>query len=1772
MVSLLSLFQSKKKGKKVKSRSPSPSPSPSPIAPSSNGKGSTRSQGGSSRPSRFLSLRHKSTSSSSKPHEYSKRRTSGEISRKKSSIKSNQFQDQGQTKTKIQPDFIPKLDLGFDIGSERKNDEFGIHTAGEIIALNEEEKDVLTKIQLTVDEVKSAWEVIGKSLRESDLHTFGLMFPLQHDTDLDTQRYIFALFALSNRPELSSKLPTISAQFAQTASNAATEWRERLSSILKDVNNPTDLAGILKNTLRHLRPSLTPPEPLIDLSTYTTFVQAEHASSYPLDVYHTLLLPNLKTGTADFLNELFEVWSVIVAHAEENTMTPGRLAYLLGFWSCGLGIEKYENWRELYKNWKIAGARMEHLLYAWIRYQSVTTQIPTRLLELVDKYPFGEASASSKVPPSPPPSSFPRHTLHLSLTSSTPLSEILSKPGEILQASLSAKMAQDASLPLWSSISTEKVDLSDLVAEDSLKFLKTITRDTDLPSNNPKIIENKTPSPPVHEPLYRPFSTISAGSTSRIRHHSHSGGIPSPTDHITSSPTLPNFLSYEPMKQEGDSPKSVKKQASLGVLPQGGGSAWDDFQKTGFGDSPKTFSELALAFSPKSTASTSPKTPDVRSEVNGTRPVMKKRTTFNDSKVPTPVYSITEEEVIEIDDLFMAFAEDAQLDPTSVALWPPFSLVRLASPLSSFESNKKIEWLLVTVTHKAAPPPEFRYSPEFDHTRPTSPSSSKPGTPRGFRGITESFKRSTSFQSGMALRKSFFGNSSFTLSRHTSDELSPLPESETSNAHALKAPLSAQSLTPTEYTITEMGEMIKIPSASDKVPLIPLDPTPEISEATIDDPARDPVVITMKTPHRETTISSGPSADSLYEDWQYFSEGAEHIVFSYRGSSPKYVGQVLRLRKSQFTVDASSDPEYKQTREDWSSKLLPKLLPENLLLHTEHVNIAQKWLENLLEAAEELRPVKRRAVGALTGLVNGDGHGMLVEDTTINEKGDGLVNLAFEIKPKWGFLPSSSAIQPREVAEIKSHNCRFCMTRHRAGYDVTSEARYCPLDLYSGDGERIKQAIKGLWGIWEESGAKENNWRIFVDSQFVSPDKVTSIPSFGDGENLVDDVAALVAPILLSSRVFVALKSLQSTLDPTDISDLASRFSDAYPDMNLFDPSLIPFPTFSELDQFVDLYLSSPQSGKGDSWTLRERLIAFALSAIFKDCSIFVKLTLQSSTSSHDDKDGKVEWKLVDGSGTVKIIDLDLKPIHNLKTWKERDDKIWKYWLEHPPHPTSPIVAQCEGREGLKNEESEHTVSGESGERVEQEKSDDGKEEHNHLLDIPLQSKITSGVLNSDGSSIQALLIATPDQTRSNTPFPVPSAKHTHPIQDQDADITARNDESDEQKSMPEFLVREVDESRREKRSLAPSPSPSLPSTEEQKDIKDESPVGILAAATAGVASLVSLVVGDTIASDQEEKHGWEEESKFKKTETHENKDEEVDPASHPEKEVGNPAPVWTGLQLNQPPSTAREDMATPLSEAEHFYTPFDTPMMSRVHTSDQATSVKNRETNNILEPVDCKREVLAGTVEDHNDVKNDQVGQTDLASNPGSPKHQTGSLVDDTAIRPRHLEEEFTQKADNIVPKQSTLLPLLGHPIHTDPTDAGYASGGDKFIFDNNDMTAQPRSSAEGIDRLNHLQSNLSDSTPISVEEEEERYIPHHDLSTISEDGESSRPTSTSLSRGDAVSRASERGEQWVEDVIDSEEETPQAMYEHLSEVAVKANENSEKDQYASSQEAKQS
>ncbi|KAJ7171990.1 inositol-pentakisphosphate 2-kinase, partial [Mycena filopes] len=363
-------------------------------------------------------------------------------------------------------------------------------------------------------------------------------------------------------------------------------------------------------------------------------------------------------------------------------------------------------------------------------------------------------------------------------------------------------------------------------------------------------------------------------------------------------------------------------------------------------------------------------------------------------------------------------------------------------------------------------------------------------------------------------------------------------------------------------------------------------------------------------------------------DWVYICEGGATIVLSYRGPpNPFYDGTVLRLRKRALVdTDVVPDSEQDDPIIEFQEKCLERLVPPAHLPRMKRVLVgadAENWLQSIAAQCEPLRPLERREKDCIdekrfkavlaTDLVGGEG-------------------ITVEIKPKWGFLPSPTYLSGATRA-IKTRTCRFCMHSHLKALS----SGYCPLDLFSGDELRMTKALDSLCDAWSDSNGTVNNFRVFVEGKNITPAEQQFI--VGLANDIADPKEAVITallPVLLNTPVLRTISRLQRTLDALDIEGL-SPLCDLGP--------IGAQPTIAEWARFIDAYLAAPTSPPpADAAHLRYHVLAYLLSATFKDCSILIRVP----------------------AGTATVIDLDPKGVNRLRKWEQLDKEIVAHYATIP--------------------------------------------------------------------------------------------------------------------------------------------------------------------------------------------------------------------------------------------------------------------------------------------------------------------------------------------------------------------------------------------------------------------------------------------------------------------------------------------------------------------------
>lgn len=147
-------------------------------------------------------------------------------------------------------------------------------------------------------------------------------------------------------------------------------------------------------------------------------------------------------------------------------------------------------------------------------------------------------------------------------------------------------------------------------------------------------------------------------------------------------------------------------------------------------------------------------------------------------------------------------------------------------------------------------------------------------------------------------------------------------------------------------------------------------------------------------------------------------------------------------------------------------------------------------------------------------------------------------------------------------------------------------------------------------------------------------------------------------PQILRIPILNHISALQRSLDPLDCEGLA-RLVEASPSAALTQPTIVDWVSF------IDTFLSSEHQKHSDfsPSNLRHHILAYMLSATFKDCSLIIPLhpSYQADTEN----------------GGTKVIDLDIKSIDRIHKWLELDKKIVKEYAKLEIRMRKTCVEEC---------------------------------------------------------------------------------------------------------------------------------------------------------------------------------------------------------------------------------------------------------------------------------------------------------------------------------------------------------------------------------------------------------------------------------------------------------------------------------------------------------------
>ncbi|XP_021759941.1 inositol-pentakisphosphate 2-kinase-like isoform X1 [Chenopodium quinoa] len=417
-------------------------------------------------------------------------------------------------------------------------------------------------------------------------------------------------------------------------------------------------------------------------------------------------------------------------------------------------------------------------------------------------------------------------------------------------------------------------------------------------------------------------------------------------------------------------------------------------------------------------------------------------------------------------------------------------------------------------------------------------------------------------------------------------------------------------------------------------------------------------------------------------DWCYRGEGAINLVLAYSGSSPTFSGKIIRVPKVprngsiketersvlsehecslwKDVADIVTSPNKEVAEQMYVQCVMIPLLGSEFVDPGVKILVSREFLELVERNVLSQRPGWRVSAASVDC---GADSVLLMSDHSVFPQGTskGKPCLSVEIKPKWGFLPSSSFIADENA--IKKNVSRFKMHQvlKLQQQKIQQLSEYDPLDLFSGSRERIHKAFKALFAN------PQNNLRVFLNSSLIyggmgggdqGTDSVKveafkdNLKSFLHGENGLHkrNFVNLVGEAILKSGVLDRLLEVQK-LDKFDVEGAIHAYYDI-----VSQPCKIC--KDSGEDRQLGKYSSLHSIPVDESLKIvRDYLIA----ATAKDCSLMI------SFRPREDDDQESHYRTIYLDATKQrldvkafFIDLDMKPLNNMEYYYELDQKIVK--------------------------------------------------------------------------------------------------------------------------------------------------------------------------------------------------------------------------------------------------------------------------------------------------------------------------------------------------------------------------------------------------------------------------------------------------------------------------------------------------------------------------------
>lgn len=400
----------------------------------------------------------------------------------------------------------------------------------------------------------------------------------------------------------------------------------------------------------------------------------------------------------------------------------------------------------------------------------------------------------------------------------------------------------------------------------------------------------------------------------------------------------------------------------------------------------------------------------------------------------------------------------------------------------------------------------------------------------------------------------------------------------------------------------------------------------------------------------------------MRKTWRYINEGNAHIVIGINEENEDS-SYVLRLIKDDKNVQLNNI----RKSADFVNSIMMPLLSNTNYTHSEILEIPAHELLELTRDLTKFRPKERLVKSKISC------YAMKTRNLTVLKPK--VANYCVEIKPKEGFLA---------YVFKKYSKCYYCLKQYLKLHEqqISDISKYCPLDLFSGDRNRMKTALFHL------SENPQNNFKLFENGQIIFNEKnkdqltkaIRSMHIFRSNDVFFDFIVETLLSVgskqISHTKTATVIKKPSNCDDTTNLNKdtvlykilQTQKLSDELKD--------IPIATINQsinLDStdYVSLIMNQLDSERNlYTNTEREKFLKnldavhlALISAIAKDCSIMITFTNQYDFDNDDLESVEVDEHRV--AFRLSVTDLEPKLPKTLAKRKETERKLIELYEKH---------------------------------------------------------------------------------------------------------------------------------------------------------------------------------------------------------------------------------------------------------------------------------------------------------------------------------------------------------------------------------------------------------------------------------------------------------------------------------------------------------------------------